>query len=622
MDREFLLEQLSIGENEELECKASQEHLSKDVWETVSAFANTEGGYIILGISEKKGKFAISGVDNPEKQQKEFWDNHNNPRKLNVPICKSSDVTVETIDEHLLIVIRVPKATRTQRPVYINQNPLTGTYKRNYEGDYLCTQDEVRQMLRDASSEPQDYGILKNFSLNDLDPETLKAFRQRFRSREPDHPWLAGDDQNLLFQLGGWRCDRNTGEQGLTLAGLLMFGRERSITDAFPNYHLDYQEKFSDNPEQRWTHRITLDGKWEANLFNFYYRVYGRLTQDLDVPFQLDRDAIRKGETHVHEALREALANTIIHADYLSTRPIQVTKFRDRFLFANPGRLRIPLESLYEGGLSDARNPNLQKMFQMLGIGDKAGSGFPKILRAWREQQWFTPLVSEKLNVNLITVSLPTVSLIPEEIDKELRSIVGEKYRYLSELDRMILVLAHRLGDINNTDIQCYSKQHPRDIGDRLKDLVESGCLQKYGHGRGTYYSLPDTASSNLLSLIQLPVSSSLNSDRLTESSDRLTESSDRLTESSDRLEQLKAVAEPVRSKGKVNPKQMQDAILKVCQDAFLTQQQLAEVLDRSPHTLRRRYLQDLVKKGLLELRYPDKLTHPAQAYRTKRDSE
>ncbi|MFP4101852.1 ATP-binding protein, partial [Coleofasciculus sp.] len=302
---------------------------------------------------------------------------------------------------------------------------MTGTYKRNYEGDYRCTQEEVRQMLRDASDDPHDFQILDGFDLTDLDSETLKSFRQRFSSREPDHPWLALDERNLLCQLGGWRRDRTTGKEGLTLAGLLMFGCERSIQDFLPNYQLDYQELLSDDPETRWTYRLTLDGRWEPNLFNFYYRVYGRLINDLDVPFQLDKDAVRRGETHVHQALREALVNTLIHADHQSTRPIVVIKISDRFLFSNPGRLRIPLQRLYEGGVSDARNPNLQKMFQMLGLGEKAGSGFQKILRAWREQQWLIPFVSEKLDLEVTSVALPMVSLIPQDVEIELKEIVG-----------------------------------------------------------------------------------------------------------------------------------------------------------------------------------------------------
>lgn len=350
MDLELLLEYLSLGEDEDIEFKCADGGLPNTLWETVSAFANTDGGYIVLGVSESKGGLVISGVRNPDTLLKNFWNNHNNSQKLSTPICANSDVQVLKVEAHNLVSIKVPRATRIQRPVYINNNPMPGTFKRNFEGDYRCIPEEVRQMLRDANDEPQDIQILQGFNLSDLDPETLKSFRQRFSSREPDHPWLALDDQNLLIQLGGWRRDRNTNKEGLTIAGLLMFGRERSILDALPHYQLDYQERLSKDPEIRWTYRLTLDGKWESNLFNFYYRVYSRLVNDISVPFQLDRDAVRRGETHVHEALREALVNTLIHAEHQSTRPIVITKFTDSFLFSNPGRLRISIQQLYDGG--------------------------------------------------------------------------------------------------------------------------------------------------------------------------------------------------------------------------------------------------------------------------------
>ncbi len=270
MDLDKLHQSLNIGENKNIEFKSAAGGLPKDIWPTLSAFANTDGGYIFLGVSEKNCKIAISGVQNPEQQLKYFWDSHNNTQKLNPPICSEEDVKIQEIEKKKLIIIKVPRASRTQRPVYINNNPMTGTYKRNGEGNYRCKENEVKGMFRDANDEPQDIEILERFNLDDLDPATLKSFRQRFRSRDPDHPWLALGDRDLLLQLGGWRRNRTTGKEGLTRAGLLMFGRDRSILDAFPHYHLDYQEQLSEDPEQRWTHRITLDGKWEPNIFNFY----------------------------------------------------------------------------------------------------------------------------------------------------------------------------------------------------------------------------------------------------------------------------------------------------------------------------------------------------------------
>ncbi|WP_031434340.1 RNA-binding domain-containing protein [Methylomarinum vadi] len=614
MNEMELLNLLDLGEDQEVEFKSAEGGLPRSIWETVSSFANTEGGYLILGVKEKGGQYHITGITNPELQRKAFWDGHNDANKLSRPLCRENDVQILTVQEKTLLLIHIPQASRTQRPIYINGNPLTGTYKRNFEGDYHCPEAEIRQMLRDAGDEPQDGNILENFTLDDLDTETFKAYRNRFASREPDHPFLALDDQNLLEKLGGWRSDRKSGRFGLTTAGLLMFGKEKSILEAFPRYLVDYQEHLSDDPEVRWTFRLSLDGRWESNIFNFYARVYRRLTDDLEVPFKLDKLGIRQGETHVHEALREALINCLVHADHHSSRPIKIIKRRDRIEFLNPGRLRISLIQLYEGGISDPRNPTILKMFQLLGLGEKSGSGMPKILRAWREQSWLKPLVSENLDLDMTQMTLPLISLIPDEIDREIKNIVGSTYNHLSEFDRFILVLAHRFDSISNADIKLHREEHPREIGERLKYLVQQGLLKSSGHGRGTRYSLQGKIEPDLFS--NPNISSEHN--KLSSEHNKLSSEHNKL--SSEHYADLLKIAEPVRSKKRVSPAQVKAIILKLCGDDFLPLRTLAKLLDRAPDTLRIHYINPMLKDGLLELKYPIKHTHSQQAYRTKKD--
>src|SRR5262249_39607416 len=158
------------------------------------------------------------------------------------------------------------------RPVYVGQNPLTGTYRRTFEGDYRCTHDEVGRLLADRAEEPADSRVLERFGIDDLDPPTLQQYRQRFSARAPDHPWLTLDHRGFLAKLGALRTDRTTGQAGLTVAGLLMFGSDESIRDpaAIPGYHVDYREMLSLDPSDRWTDRVTIDGTWVANLFQFY----------------------------------------------------------------------------------------------------------------------------------------------------------------------------------------------------------------------------------------------------------------------------------------------------------------------------------------------------------------
>src|SRR5690606_18712182 len=107
--------------------------------------------------------------------------------------------------------------------------------------------------------------------------DSLHAYRNLFAALKPVHPWNTPDDQAFLQLLGGWRADRDSGEQGLTLAGLLMFGQWPAISEAAPLYFLDYQEQ-SDQPDAdaRWLDRVVPDGSWSGNLFDFFRQVSGR----------------------------------------------------------------------------------------------------------------------------------------------------------------------------------------------------------------------------------------------------------------------------------------------------------------------------------------------------------
>ena len=169
---ETLYEKIDLGENVDIEFKSARGGLPKSLWETLSAFANTVGGYIILGVNElRDGSFEIGSLGNPKGALKTFWDTHNNPQKLSTPICYEDDISLISIDNAAVMMIHVPETTRTQRPVYLNGNPYAGTYKRNFEGDYRCSKTEVKQMLRDASNDAQDFDIVEGFGLDDIDRE-------------------------------------------------------------------------------------------------------------------------------------------------------------------------------------------------------------------------------------------------------------------------------------------------------------------------------------------------------------------------------------------------------------------------------------------------------------------
>jgi len=197
-----------------------------------------------------------------------------------------------------------------------------------------------------------------------------------------------------MEMLGGIKEDRRRKIKGVTVAGMLMFGKGLYIRDLFAKINFDFREEIDVNSNQRWSDRFTIDGTWENNLYNFYFTVINKLTSNVKVPFKLE-NLERKDDTLVHQAIREAFVNQIIHADFNIQGTLKIIKTKDSLEFTNPGSLKIDLESIFKGGNSKSRNPRIQKMFSLIGLGEGAGSGFPKILAAWNEQSWRTPELKE-----------------------------------------------------------------------------------------------------------------------------------------------------------------------------------------------------------------------------------
>lgn len=154
-----------------------------------------------------------------------------------------------------------------------------------------------------------------------------------------------------------------------------MFGKMTSITDPYccPSFFPDYR-KTDPNSNERWTDRICWDGTWEANLFNFYNKVYNKLIETLPRPFAL-KDGVRIEDSPMHVAIREAFVNALIHCDYTIDSTIVIENQVSKFVFTNPGSMLVPLNQYFQGGESVCRNKSLQKMFMLIGSAEKAGSG-------------------------------------------------------------------------------------------------------------------------------------------------------------------------------------------------------------------------------------------------------
>lgn len=602
----------TLSEDFDLEIKKSigddgKGAFPRSLLETYSAMANTEGGVILLGLEEKpKGHFKIVGIENIEQVKKALWDTLNNPQRVNFNLLSNADVETIKIDNKNILRINIPRAKRSQRPIYIGQNMMNGTYRRHYEGDYKCNIETIKQMVAEQINDTRDDYVQKEYTLNDIELTSFKAYRNLFNNLNLNHPWSSYDDQGFLEMIGGWSQNRETGKEGLTLAGILMFGKMLSITDVLPNYFVDYQEQSDKNSNVRWIDRITPDGTWSSNLFDFYFKVIRKLTADLKIPFKLKGNQ-RIEDTPVHEALREALVNTLIHADYTDRLSVLIIKRPDMFSFRNPGAMRVSIKKALSGGESDCRNRNLQKMFRLISLGEQAGSGIPKIYKNWTKQHWRTPLLYDKFDPDQTVLELRMLSLLPEEIIEKLDKRFGDIFRTLTEVERLALATAEIEGKLTHSRLCDITTDHPHDLSKSLSGLVQKGFLIPEGVGRGTLYKLPEKVSS-----VHLNESSV----HLSESSVHLDKSSVHLEITKEEFDKLRDTAEKVRVSKKVNRNIMENKILQICSQHYISLKMMSELLGRKADVLRIHYLGKLAKEGKLVMRYPDKPNHPEQAYK------
>ena len=472
-------------ENNRIEAKKAMGGLPRSIWETYSAFANTLGGIILLGVEEWPDK-TLHTIDlpDPDRLIKEFWDIANNPNKTSVNLLSSKDVFVQEVDGNHIVVINVPRAERSYRPVYLDGNPLS-TYRRNGEGDYKCTKEEYQAMVRDASVKTQDMLVLNEMDMSVFNKESIRSYRQRMRLSRPGHVWEALEDEDFLLKLGAVGIGSD-GKKHPTSAGLLMFGNEYDIVREYNAYFLDYQEQY--DADTRWTDRIiSSSGDWSGNVYDFYFRVYNKLTQDIKVPFKME-GGVRVDDTSVHQALREALANCLVNADYYGRQGLVVIKKRDAITMSNPGNFRIEIDTAKSGGVSDPRNGTMLKMFNLIDIGERAGSGIPNIFRVWREQGCTAPVISENFDPDRIMLSLA----FKKSDDKKATIKSDDKKVTIKSARQKNEIITYLTDHVSakNTDIAELLGVKSTRVKQLLKELLDEGVVVAEGNNKNRVYKL------------------------------------------------------------------------------------------------------------------------------------
>lgn len=346
------------GEKIDVEFKESKDTITKDVFDTVCSFNNRNGGHILLGVNDKR---EIVGVnkDRVDKVIKEFTTSINNPQKIYPPLYLLPEVF--EIDNKKIIHIRVPEGYRVCR-----HNGRI--WDRSYEGDVNVT-DNSELVYKLYARKQGSYFVNKvypNLDISFLDSSVIAKAKKMAISRNQNHVWKEMSDEELLRSANLILTDPETKREGITLAAILLFGKDNSIMSVLPQHKTD--AIFRVVNKDRYDDRDVVI----TNLIDSYERLIAFGQKHLNDLFVLDGIVNVNARDRI---LREIVSNTLAHRDYLSGYPAK--------MIIDDEKITVENSNLAHGfGALDLRkfepfpkNPTISKVFREIGLADELGSG-------------------------------------------------------------------------------------------------------------------------------------------------------------------------------------------------------------------------------------------------------
>jgi ATP-dependent DNA helicase RecG len=410
MTKEELLERLQSIEWDDIEFKEAGWAVPRDALSSVSAFANTAGGYLVFGVKEANRTFTVTGVIDADKVQNDFLGQVRDRNKVSIFLPING--TLHALEEGTVIVFHIPEAGRNEKPVYLDGNPKKAYIRRGGRDD-TCTPDELMRFMRDAAAdrfdaEPLDLDITRCF-----DQATVRWYRERFAASNPGKD--GADDDTAFLRRWGFLVERG-GSLRPTRAAILLLGADEYVRQVLPRMSVDLQlyrytaEEYS--PSIRWADRLMVEENliksWQA-VVDFYFRHSER-------PFSVDAATLRRDDDPPdYISFREAAINLLIHQDFGDTTRVPVIRFfRGQTEFFNPGDAFASREQLLDPGDKEVRNPSIVNAFRRIGLSDQGGTGVGAIFESWRTLGFIPPVIENNKAEKSFRLRLCKEKLISE----------------------------------------------------------------------------------------------------------------------------------------------------------------------------------------------------------------
>lgn len=348
---------LARGEGIRTEYKKSRSALPENVFESVCAMLNRNGGDIILGADDDG---TVLGID-PSKLESiknNIVTQSNNIQKLDPPNILYPEVY--EIDGEQIIHIQVPCSSQ----VHKTANKF---YDRSNDGDFRVNgAHQIAELYNNKRTHYTEGIIYEKVVFDDFKADLFPVIRNLIKSNKANHPWLSLTDEQLLQKAGLWKKDYNSGKEGYTLAAVLLLGKDEVIQQILPHYKIDALVRIQN--KDRYDDRLYI----QTNLIDAYNQLLGFVEKHLPDKFYMEDGQRKSLRTAI---FREIVANLLVHREYTDAYPATFIIYNDRVETQNANNSKVK-------GLLDIatfspypKNPLLAKFFIELGWVEQLGSG-------------------------------------------------------------------------------------------------------------------------------------------------------------------------------------------------------------------------------------------------------
>lgn len=456
---------LKQPESKTLEFKESREKLPGNLFETICAMLNRDGGDIILGVADGG---TIVGV-NPSKIEQlkaNLVNLSNNPQKLDPPFILFPEVY--TVQELSIIHIQVLASSQVHKTD-------GAVYDRSHDGDFKVTQPqqivEIYNRKRTFYTEGTIYPALR---MEDFKQELFPIIRNLIRSNNPQHPWLSLDDESMLQMAGLLKTDYQTGQKGYTLAAALLLGRDHVIQQILPHYKIDALLRKVDT--DRYDDREYI----QTNLIEAYDQLMAFVAKHLPDRFYMEGDQRVSLRTKI---FREIVANLIVHREYTNALPATFIIYQDRVETQNANNPHG------EGPIDPknfepfAKNPTIAKFFIQLGRVDELGSGVINVNKYMRE--YAGKGKPQFIEGHTFKMHIPINEGVSEGVNEGVSEAIAGIFNNANgkKLEKLTEILAHVIATpaTNTTHTAAIVNLSPKSVERYIKELREADVIEFKG---------------------------------------------------------------------------------------------------------------------------------------------